>query len=59
VEREDIELAQCNPLQPENLHVQLPCRVVSDHHGAGIGVFEQLILGPYAPMGLKEYFDAG
>jgi hypothetical protein len=59
VEREDIDLAQCNPLQPDNLHVQLPCRVVSDHHGAGIGVFEQLILGPYAPMGLKEYFDAG
>jgi sarcosine oxidase delta subunit len=59
VEREDIELAQCSPVQLENLHVQLPCRVVSDRHGVGIGVFEQLIIGPYAPMGLKEFFDVG
>jgi hypothetical protein len=23
----------------------------------GTGVFEQLIIGPYAPLGLKDYFD--
>jgi hypothetical protein len=43
----------------ENLHVQLPCRVTSDRRGAGFGVFEQLIIGPYAPMGLKDFFDLG
>ena len=43
----------------ENFHVQVPCKVISDRHGAGFGVFEQLILGPYAPLGLKEYLDLG
>ena len=59
VEREDFALDHCNPAQMENFHVQIPCEVISDRHGAGIGVFEQLILGPYAPLGLKEYLDLG
>ena len=59
VEREDIGLAQCDPASFENFHVQLPCRAVSDRHGEGFGVFEQLIIGPYAPLGLKEFLDVG
>lgn len=31
----------------------------SDKHGEGFGVFEQLIIGPYQPFGLKEYMDLG
>ncbi len=57
VEREDFDLGQCDPAAMENFHVQSPCRVVSDRHGPGIGVFEQLILGPYAPLGLTGYVD--
>jgi hypothetical protein len=37
----------------------MPCRVISDRHGEGVGVFEQLILGPYKPYGLKEFLDLG
>ena len=59
VEREDFALDSIDPARIDNLHVQIPCRVVSDRHGAGTGVFEQLILGPYAPLGLKEFFDLG
>jgi hypothetical protein len=59
VEREDFRIEQCSPGSMDNYHVQIPCRVVSDRHGEGFGVFEQLIIGPYAPMGLKEYMDLG
>jgi hypothetical protein len=59
VEREDFELSQCDPAQIENHYVQLPCRVVSDLHGEGLGVFEQLIVGPYRPFGLRDFADLG
>ena len=59
VEREDFDLSRCNPAQMDNFHVQLPCRVTSNRRGPGIGVFEQLIIGPYAPLGLNEYGDLG
>ena len=59
VEREDFGLEQVNPGTMDNYHVQLPCKVTSDRHGEGTGVFEQLIIGPYAPMGLKEFLDLG
>lgn len=55
VEREDIDLAGLDPLAPENQHVQIPVRVSGD--AQGVGVFEQLILGPYAPLGLSSYLD--
>ncbi|SMQ69600.1 hypothetical protein SAMN06297468_1785 [Altererythrobacter xiamenensis] len=56
VEREDIDLAALDPLAPENLHVQIPVQVVSDDANA-IGVFEQLIIGPFSPLGLKGLND--
>ena len=59
VEREDFGLNQCDPATMDNFHVQIPCRVVSDRHGEGIGVFEQLIIGPYQPLGLTGFMDLG
>ncbi len=61
VEREDIDLAAINPMAMENLHVQMLCRVTLEQAGTapqtGLGVFEQLVLGPYAPMGFRGYDD--
>ena len=58
VVREDIELDDIDPLAPENLHVQVPVRVSGNDGSEGVGVFEQLIIGPFAPLGLKEFLDA-
>lgn len=55
VEREDIVLADLDPLAPENVHVQIPVRVTGD--AEGMGVFEHLIIGPFAPLGLKSPID--
>jgi len=56
VEREDIVLADAAPNSIENLHIQAISRVELTQEGRlaqqGLGVFEQLILGPYAPYGL-------
>jgi hypothetical protein len=52
VEREEIDLAATDPARPDNLHVQMLCRVEGPHGEAGIGVFEQLAIGDYAPLGL-------
>lgn len=57
VEREDFTPGELNPLQPENLHVQMLCRADGGDAGVGLGVFEQLVIGPYAPMGLAEYLS--
>ncbi|MBX7457279.1 hypothetical protein K3152_03380 [Qipengyuania sp. 1NDH17] len=57
VEREDIDLATLDPLAPENLHVQTLVRANGSDGRDGIGVFEQLILGPFAPLGLEGMLD--
>ncbi len=57
VAREDIDLTSLDPLQPENLHVQAICQADADSGEQGIGIFEQLILGPYGPFDLTEYLD--
>lgn len=59
VEREDFELAPCDPARMDHHHVQMPCRVSSSRWGEGFGVFEQLIVGPYQPFGLKDFTDLG
>lgn len=53
---ESFDPRQVDPLQPENIHVQ---QVVRAHDGArqGIGVLEQICIGPYAPSGFADYFD--
>jgi hypothetical protein len=57
VEREDIDLAGVDPTRPDNLHVQLICRVTGPDGEAGIGAFEQLAIGPYAPLALEGLAD--
>jgi len=56
VAREDIVLAQTNMVAPENWHIQALSRVTLETPGGapqqGLGVFEQLIAGPYRPYGL-------
>lgn len=56
VEREDIDLAATNMASPENWHIQALSRVTLSLPGedpkTGMGVFEQLIAGPYRPYGL-------
>ncbi len=53
VEREAFDLATLDPAQLDNRHVQIICEVTGD--AEGIGVFEQLIIGPYAPLGLADF----
>ena len=57
VARETIQLGHLNPLVPENLHVQMICEASADNGEQGVAIFEQLILGPYQPLGLQEYFS--
>lgn len=57
VGREDIVLADCDPTDPTNLHVQLPCRVTGPGGEQGIGVFEQMAIGAYGPLGLTGISD--
>jgi hypothetical protein len=57
VAREDIDLAKVDMAAPENLHIQAISRAVLSQPGKpdqpGVGVFEQLIAGPYRPYGLS------
>lgn len=52
VEREEIDLARIDPARPDHLHVQMLCRVTGPDGETGMGVFEQLAIGDYAPLGL-------
>lgn len=56
VAREDIDLSAVDMGAPENLHIQAISRVTMTEPGEperqGVGVFEQLIAGPYKPYGL-------
>lgn len=52
VEREAIALDTVDPARPDNLHVQMLCRVEGPGGESGMGVFEQLAIGDYAPLGL-------
>lgn len=53
VEREAIDLAGTDPARPDNLHVQMLCRVHGPDSESGLGVFEQLAIGDYEPLGLS------
>ncbi|MEQ9519601.1 MAG: hypothetical protein RLN89_09195 [Parvibaculum sp.] len=53
---ESFDPRQVDPLQPENIHVQQVVRA-SDGTRTGMGVLEQLCMGPYAPSGFTDYFD--
>ena len=53
VEREDIDLGSVDPVRPDNLHVQILSRITSANGEVGLGVFEQLAIGDYTPLGLS------
>lgn len=53
---ESFDPRQLDPLAPENLHVQQVVRA-SDGERQGIGVLEQICLGPYAPAGFDDFLS--
>ncbi len=53
---ESFDPRELDPLARENLHVQQVVRA-SDGRQSGIGVLEQICVGPYAPAGFEDYFD--
>ena len=56
VAREDIDLAAVDMAAPENWHIQAISKATFDAPGEptrqGVGIFEQLIAGPYRPYGI-------
>lgn len=58
---DEIETASANESDPRNLHIQAISRAkLTGPNGVvreGIGVLEQLIIGPHAPSGFKDVFD--
>lgn len=62
VEREDLDLSKIDPLNHADMHIQAISEVIftDERDGSverGIGVFEQLIIGPYDPLGLTGTWD--
>jgi hypothetical protein len=53
---EQWKLADLDPLVPSHLHVQALCRA-SMGDREGIGILEQLAIGPHAPSGFTSMFD--
>ncbi|MDG2111711.1 MAG: hypothetical protein P8N02_03745 [Actinomycetota bacterium] len=53
---ESFDPVDLNPLQPENVHVQQVVRV-TDGTREGIGVLEQIVIGPYEPAGFTSWSD--
>ena len=56
VHGERYDINDLDLLTPENLHVQQVCRV-TDGERTGIGVLEQIVIGPYAPAGFTDILD--
>ena len=55
-EAERWKLAECAPLDPRHLHVQQLCRARLGER-TGVGVLEQLVIGPHAPSGFGGLLD--
>ena len=56
VDGEVWKLADLAPLDPRHLHVQQLCTArMGDRRG--VGVLEQLVIGPHAPSGFRELLD--
>lgn len=53
---ESFDTRQLDLLARENLHTQQVVRA-TDGSRQGIGVFEQIVVGPYAPAGFTQFFD--
>jgi len=61
VAREEFKPGDLNPLEVPTLHIQAICKARHDGPGGegsdGVGAFEQLVIGPHAPSGFKEFLD--
>jgi hypothetical protein len=61
VAREDFRVADLDPMVPAHLHIQALAR--ARHEGPdgtgsdGIGIVEQLVIGPHAPSGFQSILD--
>jgi hypothetical protein len=51
--------AELDTLDPTCIHIQQVVKVTSDGGDTGLGVLEQLVFGPHAPTGLKDFLDGG
>jgi hypothetical protein len=49
-------LADLDPMDPRHLHVQQLCRARMEGR-EGLGVLEQLVIGPHAPSGFRSILD--
>jgi hypothetical protein len=56
VDGESWTLADLDPLEPRHLHVQQLCRARAGAR-EGIGVLEQLVIGPHSPSGFTSLLD--
>ena len=56
VECEQWKLADVNPLDPRYIHIQELCRARMGER-EGIGILEQLVIGPHEPSGFEGLFD--
>ena len=58
---DEIDLSSVDHSTPTRLHIQAFCRALwmeEDKPAVrGIGILEQLIIGPHAPSGFKSMFD--
>ena len=53
---ESFVVAELDPLLPEHVHTQQICRV-TDGSREGVGAFELVVIGPYAPAGFTQFLD--
>lgn len=61
VEREDYQVAELDPMQPQHLHIQASVGVTMTAPDGSVrrgkGVLEQLVIGPHAPSGFTGMMD--
>lgn len=53
---ESFDPAAIDPLHPSHVHTQQVVRATDGTH-SGIGVLEQMVIGPYAPAGFQQTLD--
>lgn len=56
VAAESWRLADLDPMAPSHLHVQQLCRATMGDR-IGVGILEQLVIGPHGPAGFTELLD--
>ena len=47
-----------DPLAAQHVHIQALCRAVRDDEAEGLGILEQLVLGPHEPSGFTSFLDS-